>query len=117
MPTVAASASDTATLEAAKPKPRTVTVPNPARASAFRREIASVLAISFCRLPPSQATNITDPDQPRTGVCEPADGEPPGTALQPDESITNALDEDLIERGIRGETKVAPAHRDLFGSP
>src|SRR3954468_10355205 len=46
MPTVAASASDTATLEAAKPKPRTVTAPNPARASAFRREIASGLAIS-----------------------------------------------------------------------
>src|SRR3954447_9733566 len=34
-------------------------------------------------------------------MCEPAGGEPPGTALTPDERITNALDEDLIERDIQ----------------
>jgi hypothetical protein len=117
MPTVWASASDTATLEAAKPKPRTVTAPNPARASAFRREIASGLAISLMSSPSKSATNVTEPDQPRAEVCEPAEGEPPGTALMLDDSITNALDEDLIERDIQGEKQVAPAHRDLFGSP
>ena len=101
MPTVWASASDTATLEAAKPKPRTVTAPNPARASAFRREIASVLAISLMSSTSKSATNVTEPDQPRAGVCEPADGEAPGTALPPDERITNALGNDLIERDIQ----------------
>ena len=50
-------------------------------------------------------------------MCEPADREPPGTALMPDESITNALGKDLIERDIQAEKQVAPAHRDLFGSP
>ena len=68
-------------------------------------------------LPPRQATNVTEPDQPCAGMCEPADREPPGTALTPDESITNALGKDLIERDSQAEKQVAPAHRDLFGSP
>jgi hypothetical protein len=37
--------------------------------------------------------------------------DPDGCLL--DESITNALDEDLIERDIQAEKQVAPAHRDL----
>src|SRR4051794_4482228 len=83
------------------PKPRTVTAPNPARASAFRREIASGLAISLMSSTSKSATNVTEPDQPRAGVREPADGEAPSTALPPNERITNALGNDLIERDIQ----------------
>src|SRR5215211_9338822 len=92
MPTVCASASDTETLDAAKPK----TAPNPTRASAFRRDIASGLAILFMSTP-SSAINVHRTDQPRAGPCGPAGAEAPDVELRPDESVTNALGEDLIE--------------------
>src|SRR3954470_19046034 len=90
MPTVAASASDSGKLEAAKPKPRTVTVPVRQGRAPFAARLLPFWRSHSCHLPSHQATNVTETDQPCAGMCEPADREPPGNALMPDESITDA---------------------------
>ena len=99
MPTVCASASDTETLDAAKPK----TAPNPTRASAFRRDIASGLAISFMSISKfgdQCSPKLTSPVLARVGP------QAPDVELRPDESVTNALGQDLIELDIQVEDRL-----------
>ena len=48
---------------------------------------------------------FTETDQPRAGPCGPAGGEAPEAELRPDESVTNALGQDLIELDIQVEDR------------
>ena len=75
------------------------TAPNPTRASAFRRDIASGLAISVM-----STLHVRRPMLPKLTspvlTCVSPEGAP-DTALPPDERITSALGNDLIERDIQ----------------
>jgi hypothetical protein len=48
---------------------------------------------------------FTETDQPRAGPCGPAGREAPDAELRPDESVTNALGQDLIEPDIHAEDR------------
>ena len=49
---------------------------------------------------------FTETDQPRAGPCGPAGREAPDAELRPDESVTNALGQDLIELDIQVEDRL-----------
>jgi hypothetical protein len=82
MPTVCASASDTDKVDAIEPN----TAPNPIMASAFLRDIASGLVISFMSTS-NLAIKVAHPAHLHPGVC----GDACGAASMPAVCVTKCL--------------------------